>query len=283
MTGRIDAHHHIWRIARGDYGWLTPDLAAIYRDFTMEDLEPTLDRHQIQRTILVQAAASEAETEVLLAQAAASARVCGVVGWIDFDADDAERRLEAVAVDPLLVGLRPMVQDLPDDDWLLRRSLSPVFCAMAQMGLAFDALALPRHLSRVTEIAKRHPDVTIVLDHLAKPRIARGELDPWRADLLALAACPNVFCKLSGMATEAAADWTVNDLRPYADHALSCFGADRILWGSDWPVVDLAGGYDRWWTATNALLASLSAEERAAILGGNAARAYLKGRGKTGC
>ncbi len=280
MTRRIDAHHHLWRLDRGDYGWLTPDLAAIHRDFSMADLTPILDRHKVDATILVQAAPTEAETAFLLAQAEASPRIAGVVGWIDFDAPDAVARIEAVAENPLLVGLRPMVQDIADDDWLLGASLGPALRAMTRLNLVFDALALPRHLPHVAQVARRHPDLQIVLDHLGKPKIATREFHPWRADILDLAALPNVACKLSGMATEAAAGWRIDDLRPVADHILSCFGPARVMWGSDWPVVDLAGGYDRWVEASLDLLASHPADARDQIMGGVAERIYLSKRGQ---
>lgn len=280
---RIDAHHHVWRLERGDYGWLTPALGPIHRDFAPTDLAPLLTARGIGATILVQAAPTEAETRFLLDTAAATPFVAGVVGWTDLAAPDAPARVAALADDPLLVGLRPMVQDIPDDDWLLRPDLAPGFCAMARHGLVLDALVLPRHLPRLHVIAARHPDLAIVVDHLAKPPVREGGLAPWRSDLAALAALPNLWCKLSGLATEAAPDWQAADLAPYAAAALALFGPPRLLWGSDWPVVELAGGYDRWWAATEALLSDLTEAERGAVLGGNAARLYLsRGRGRRG-
>jgi L-fuconolactonase len=144
----------------------------------------------------------------------------------------------------------------------------------------FDALVFPRHLSRLVVVADRHPELSIVVDHGAKPFIREGFLDPWRADMAAVAARPNTVCKLSGLVTEARPDWTIEDLRPYVDHLLEVFGPERLLWGSDWPVVNLAGGYDLWRETTLRLLASLSEPERAAVLGGNAARIYLAARGR---
>jgi L-fuconolactonase len=173
-----------------------------------------------------------------------------------------------------------MVQDIPDDDWLLGQDVTPALRALVRHTLVFDALVLPRHLSRVLVVADRHPDLTIVVDHGAKPEISAGRLDPWRADIAAAAARPNIVCKLSGLVTEAAADWTVADLRPYVDHLLATFGPGRLLWGSDWPVVNLAGGYDRWREATAALLSPWSEADRAAVLGGNAKRIYLGARGR---
>ncbi len=279
MSLRVDAHHHVWQLARGDYGWLTPKLAPIYRDFTLDDLSPFLARHGIGRTILVQAAPTEAETAFLLGVAASSACVAGVVGWTEFASPDSAARIATLAADPLLVGLRPMVQDIADD-WLLRPDLAPAFGAMARHGLVLDALALPRHLTRVRRLGELHPDLVIVLDHLGKPRVALGELDPWRADLASLAARPNTYCKLSGLVTEARPDWRPEHLSPYVDHMLACFGPERVMWGSDWPVVDLAGGYDRWRETAESLLLDAPPEARQAVFGGTAERVYLS-RGRT--
>jgi L-fuconolactonase len=276
-TESIDAHQHFWRLARGDYGWLTPALAPIHRDFLPADLAPILAGHGIARTIVVQAAPTVAETRFLLDIARAAPFVAGVVGWVDFAARDAPDVIDRLAADPLLVGLRPMVQDIADDDWLAAPALAPAFDAMVTHRLVFDALVLPRHLPRLAKVVTRHPALAVVIDHAAKPSIrdgARG-LDPWRGALADLAAAPSVACKLSGLVTEAAPDWNVDTLRPFIAHVLDAFSPSRVLWGSDWPVVVLAGGYDRWRAATLALLADLAAPERAAILGSNAARTYL--------
>jgi len=272
---RIDAHQHVWRLARGDYGWLTPELAPIYRDFSIDDLRPHLVAAGIDGTILVQAAPTEAETEFLLGAAGESVGVAkGVVGWIDFEARDAPRRLERLARNPLLRGVRPMMQDIPDTDWMLNALSEPAFRAVVDLGLCFDALVQPRHLGNLRRLLDRYPGLKLVVDHAAKPRIGAGEREPWAADMRAIAGETAAWCKLSGLVTEAGAAWTATDLRPYTDHLLDCFGADRLIWGSDWPVVERAGGYDRWWTATAALLRSLDAASRERVLGGNAARFY---------
>ena len=277
---RIDAHHHLWRLARGDYGWLTPALAPIYRDFELSDLAPLLGAAQIDATILVQAAPTEAETMFLLDIAEAADVVRGVVGWVDFDATDAVARIDVLAVRNVLAGLRPMVQDIGDDDWLLRPALAPKLAAMVKHDLVFDALVLPRHVRRLLRIVDEHPGLQFVLDHCAKPRLAVRDIDDWKADVALLAQRPNIVCKLSGLVTEAAPDWQVADLREAVDHVLTHFGPQRLLWGSDWPVVNLAGGYERWFAAAEQLLAGLSADDRAAIFGGTAARTYLARRGK---
>ena len=277
---RIDAHHHLWTLARGDYGWLTPALAPIYRDFSLSDLAPHLARSGIEGTILVQAAPTEAETMFMLGLTETAEVVRGVVGWIDFDADDAAARIDALAAERLLVGLRPMVQDMADDDWLLRPGLAPLLTSMTRHGLVFDALVLPRHLPRLLEVIDRHDDLQFVLDHCAKPHLADGDITQWKQHIAEIATRPNIVCKLSGLATEARADWRIADLRLTVDHVRECFGPQRLLWGSDWPVVNLAGGYDRWFGATESLLADLSPAERADVFGGNAGRIYLAKRGR---
>ncbi len=274
----IDAHQHFWRVDRGDYGWLKPALEPIYRDFMPEDLAPLLAACDIGQTILVQAAPTVAETKFLLDIAARTPFVAGVVGWVDFDGPDAPDAIARLATDPTLVGLRPMVQDIADDDWLLRPSLAPAFRALIAHGLVFDALVLPRHLSRVAHVLDRHPDLRVVIDHAAKPAIREGPsaVAPWRDELAAVASSPRVHCKLSGMVTEARRDWTLDSLRPFAETVLGTFGTERVLWGSDWPVVNLAGGYDRWRATSLALLAQLPATAQAGVLGGNAQRVYLE-------
>ncbi len=277
---QIDAHQHFWRLDRGDYSWLTPEAGPIFRDFLPRDLEPLLARHSIGATILVQAAPTVAETEFLLSLAASTPFVAGVVGWVDLAAPDAALEIARLAADPLLVGLRPMVQDIADNEWLLLPCLQPAIAAMADHGLVFDALVLPRHLPRLLAFLERYPELRVVLDHGAKPQLREARLDPWRADIAAVAARPATWCKLSGLATEAGAGWTLGDLRPSAAHLLAVFGPERLLWGSDWPVVELAGGYDAWRVATADLLAPLPEAERQAVLGGNAGRAYLGRRGR---
>jgi L-fuconolactonase len=277
---RIDAHHHLWTLARGDYRWLTPKLAPIYRDFAVTDLAPLVSAAGIDGTILVQAAPTEAETMFLLDITDGAELVRGVVGWTDFDAEDAAARIEALAGRTHLVGLRPMVQDIADDDWLLKPGLTAGLAAMAKQNLIFDALVLPRHLPRLWRVVDLHPDLQFVLDHCAKPSLATGDIAAWKDDIAKLARRPNIVCKLSGLATEAAPGWQVADMRPALDHVLANFGPERLLWGSDWPVVNLAGGYAKWLAAAETLLADLSDDERAGIFGLNAARIYLSNRGR---
>ncbi|MEJ8812549.1 amidohydrolase family protein [Variovorax ureilyticus] len=275
--GRIDAHQHYWSLAHHDYGWLqdTPELHAIHRDFAPEDLAPLLDDADIDATVLVQAAPSEAETARLLGIAADPAsRVRAVVGWTDLAADDAPRRISRLAQEPLIKGLRPMLQDLPDPEWILDARLEPAIRTMTELGLCLDLLIKPHQIDAATKFALRHPLLPMVIDHGAKPDIAHGRFEPWASQIAILAQCTRVSCKLSGLATEAGADWDAAALRPYVDHLIDRFGPLRLMWGSDWPVLNLAGTYGRWQAASLELLAGLSPLEQEQILGTNAATFY---------
>jgi L-fuconolactonase len=276
----VDSHQHYWRITRGDYGWLTPRLQPIFRDFMPADMAPLLAAAGVSRTIAVQAAPSEAETDFLLGLARDEPSIAGVVGWTDFDSPNAARRIAAMAQDPLLVGLRPMIHDIADPDWMLSAAVGEALAAMQRAGLVFDALVRPAHLARLRALAVRHPELTIVIDHCAKPAIRDGAMQPWAADMAALAGRQNVAVKLSGLATEAGEGWTASELAPYVVHVLKVFGPDRLLWGSDWPVLGLAGDYAGWMAATARLLEQLTAEARAGVMGANAIRIYLTTRGR---
>lgn len=251
-----------------------PELAPLRRDFEAPDLAEQLTEHAIDRTILVQAAPSLAETEHLLSIARETAFVAGVVGWINFEDIDALTHLERLAADPYFCGVRPMLQDIHDTDWILDPAHEAILQRLVDLGLCFDALVQPRHLEVVRTLATRYPNLTIVIDHAAKPRIAEAAFEDWQSAMTKLSQCPRITCKLSGLATEATSDWRIEDLRPYVAHLLTVFGSDHLLWGSDWPLVKLAGGYDAWWQATQALLAPLSEPEREAVLGITAARVY---------
>jgi L-fuconolactonase len=272
---RIDSHHHVWRIARGDYGWLTPRLGELYRDYTLDDLAPLREASAVGATVLVQAAPTVAETEFLLSVAHASGGlVKGVVGWVDLAAADAVPTLTRLARDPLLKSVRPMLQDLDDPAWIIRPDVLRALAALRRLSLRLDALVTPIQLPALVEMLERVRDLPVVLDHGGKPPIAAGGWEPWASLVAACAKHSRVRCKLSGLATEAGANWTIDTLRPYVNHLIDCFGAERIMWGSDWPVVERAGGYRRWVAATVALLASRSDAERAAIWSTTARRFY---------
>jgi L-fuconolactonase len=274
---RVDAHHHVWRLDRGDYGWLqpTPRLAPICHDCGLDELWPSLNAAGIDATVLVQAAPTVAETRFLLDVARAShGLVRGVVGWVDLAAPDASATLAALAAEPLLKGIRPMLQDLDDPAWILRTDVQPALAALGPLQLRLDALVTPRHLRPLLSMLERHRDLAVVVDHCAKPNIAAGGWQPWADDLAAIAANTAATCKLSGLVTEAGDRASISTLRRYVDHVLECFGSERVLWGSDWPVVTLAATYAGWVAATEALLGGISETERQAIWGGNARRFY---------
>jgi L-fuconolactonase len=269
----VDSHQHFWRLDRGDYGWLTPTLQPIYRDFLPEDLAPAIARAGIGQTLLVQAAPTVAETRYLLSLAREHSFVAGVVGWADFGAADAPDVIADLAGDAQLLGLRPMIQDIADPEWMLREDLAPAFEAMIDHGLVFDALVLPRHLHALLELVSRYPDLVMVLDHGAKPPIASGDIADWKRDISMLARETPIVCKLSGLVTEArSADAAV--LRDGVEHLLAQFGPRRLMWGSDWPVCELVCSYDDWRATTETLLASLAEDERESIYSGVARSTY---------
>ena len=270
----IDAPQHFWDPARGDYFWLTPDLAALNRPFGPADLAPLLAEHGVAGTILVQAAPTVAETDYMLAIAAVTPSVLGVVGWVDFENPAHRAHLDRFAAHPKFKGLRPMIQDIADPDWMLRRDLDWAFAAMVECDLVFDALTHPKHLPNLLTLLKRHPALRSVIDHASKPAIARGEFQPWARDMARLAAETQAFVKFSGLVTEAGADWRIDALAPFAAHLLATFGPRRMVFGSDWPVCTLAASYGAWFKAASDLTAHLSAAESAAIFGANAARLY---------
>ncbi len=270
----IDAHQHFWRPDRGDYGWMEGADPIIRRDYLPDDLAPVLRRFGVSGTVLVQAAPTLAETEFMLGLADEHAFILGVVGWLDFEAENFPADLARLKMRPKLAGLRPMLQDLDDDQWILRPAVLDALARLADDGIAFDILALPRHLPFVAEALERTPGLRAVVDHLAKPPVASGVMEPWKTNISRLAAMPNVYCKLSGLISEASHDaWSVSDLVSYVDHAAAAFGADRLMWGSDWPVCRLAGEYGDVLTAA---MLSLPPAMRAdpGIFGANAQRFY---------
>ncbi|TMR21849.1 amidohydrolase [Nonomuraea turkmeniaca] len=271
---RIDAHHHVWDLSVRPQTWLDPEpMAPVRRTFTLDDLAAPAAAAGVTRTVLVQVLPDLDETREFLALAAASDLVAGVVGWIDLKAPDAADTLAALPGG--LVGVRHGVQSEADPEWLNRPDVRRGLAAVQAAGLAYDLLTLPHQLPAAIDTVRAMPGLTFVLDHLSKPPIAAGELEPWRSRIMELAAHPNVYCKLSGMVTEA--DWTawrVSDLRPYAEVVLEAFGPDRVMFGSDWPVCLLAAEYRRVAQAADELCAGLSEGERAEVFAGTARRAY---------
>jgi L-fuconolactonase len=271
---RVDAHQHFWRIARGDYGWMDASeaVAPIRRDILPADIEAHLKRWRIDRTVLVQAAPTVFETEYMLGLADATPFIGKVVGWVDFEKAEDRRHLERFAKHPKFAGVRPMIQDIADPDWMHRPDVQWGYDAIVDLDLTFDALGFPLHIGNFQRLFDRYPKMRIVIDHSMKPVIREGRFDDWAAGMEKIARTTPVFCKLSGLATEAASGWTEEDLRPYAAHVLSAFGPERVMWGSDWPVLELAGTYDGWRTIAEKIVGGGPARDQ--VFGGTAERFY---------
>ncbi|MEV0823205.1 amidohydrolase family protein [Nonomuraea rubra] len=274
---RIDAHHHVWDLSARPHAWLDPaGMAPVRRTFTLDDLVEQATASGVTGTVLVQVLPDLDETRDFLTLAAESSLVSGVVGWIDLTEPGAADTLAALPEG--LVGVRHGVQSEADPAWLNRPDVRRGLAAVAASGLAYDLLTLPHQLPAAIDTVSALPELTFVLDHLSKPPIASGELEPWRSRIVELAARPNVFCKLSGMVTEADwGSWRTSDLRPYAETVLEAFGPERVMFGSDWPVCLLAAGYDQVVSAADELVAGLSESEREVVFAGTARRAYRLG------
>jgi L-fuconolactonase len=277
MSQVIDAHQHFLEPERVDYPWMTDELGAIRRRFGPADLTPSLATSHVDRTVVVQAATSLAETREALATAAITPFIAGVVGWVDLTDPAVSATIDELRAGPggdRLVGIRHPVHDEPDPEWLLRPEVRRGLAAVGDAGLAYDLLVRSREMAAAVVTVQAFPGILFVVDHLGKPPISTGRLEPWATQLTTLAS-PNVCCKLSGLVTEAAwGAWEVSDLRPYVDHALEVFGPDRMLFGSDWPLCLLSASYETVATTARTLTAGLSAAERAAVFGGTAARVY---------
>ena len=273
---RIDSHQHFWRYSPAEYGWMDDRMTRIRRDFLPEDLAPLLAACGLDGAVAVQARSSLEETRFLLELARAHDCVKGVVGWADLRAEDLDDVLDELCQEPLLRGLRHVVQDEPDDGFLRREDFQAGARKLAARGLAYDILIYPRQLDAAVAFATALPDQPLVLDHLAKPDIAGARTDNWRGGFRGLAALDHVLCKVSGMVTEAKWNaWQPDDFRAYMDEALDAFGIDRLMFGSDWPVALLAAdGYQSVYQLVADWAAALSEDEQAKLFGGNAARFY---------
>jgi L-fuconolactonase len=289
--GRVDAHQHFWRPARGDYDWLdatNPALAPLVRDFEPQDLAPLRRAHGIGRTVVVQAAATMEETEHLLALADGHPEIAGVVGWIDLSDPDRLPVLERWAKHRAFKGVRPMLQDLPDPQWIAHGPHPSMVEALIHQGLRLDALVKPPHLAPLIRFVERWPDLKVVIDHAAKPVLREGwQADwvaPWRSGMAALAAHPQVCCKFSGLLTEADASQITSPeaaaglIAPVWDELLQRFGPARLMWGSDWPVLNLVSDYGRWADIAGRFIDLLALADRQAVWGGTAERFYALDR-----
>ncbi len=284
MPHQIDAHCHLWTVSRGDYGWLDPQNAAlkpIARDFGFDDLVAADGRQEPCKRVLVQAAPTVAETEFLLGLAARHPDIAAVVGWVDLSGKDAAQTLSHLAANPAFKGVHPMLQDISDLDWITTQPRRDALAALVDHKLTFDALVLPQHLQALHRFANANPDLPIVIDHAAKPALAADRSDPrhkmWRDGMARLAQDTPACCKLSGLLTELAPEQRAqarDHLAPIVADLLEWFGPDRLMWGSDWPVVNLAADYDVWRLLTAELLVDVDANGRAQIYAGTARRFY---------
>lgn len=270
---RIDAHQHFWQWSKG---WFSRPEPVLSRDYMPKDFEEILQTHGIDKTIVVQTSPTVEETDFLLELAKSSSFIGGVVGWLDLESPDFPHELERYRQKQHFVAIRPMLETLPEDDWILRPRVMESLALIAQSGLGFEFLTFTRHLPYVLQVLERIPQLRAVIDHLSKPEMRAGKVQPWRDMMRDVARQPNVCCKLSGMVTEADANhWTCEQLRPYADHVLEQFGADRVMFGSDWPVCLLATGYEEVIEMTQDFVRTrLGNTALDAVFGGNAARFY---------
>jgi L-fuconolactonase len=274
----IDAHQHFWRYDPAEYGWIDDSMAALRRNFLPADLQPELARAGFDTCIAVQARQSLEETRWLLELADGNPFIAGVVGWVDLQVEDVREQLEAFAHCPKLVGVRHIVQAEADDRFLLKPSFCRGVSMLEDVELAYDILIYPRHLGAAAEFVSRFRRQRFVLDHMGKPDIRQGGIDEWERGIRALAEFPHVFCKVSGLITEADwGRWTERDLRPYLDVAFDAFGATRLMAGSDWPVCTVAGDYSRTMAVLTHYLSDRPERERAGVMGGNAMHFYKTG------
>lgn len=275
MTPRIDSHQHFWRYNPEDYGWMAGDRSPLQVDYMPPDMQALLAASGIDGTVAVQARQVVRETEFLLALADQYDLIRGVVGWVDMRADDVEAQLERFADHPRMVGVRHIVHDEADDRFMLGGNFLRGLAALKGHHLRYDLLLYPRHIPVAIEVVKHFPEQAFVLDHIAKPFIKDGIVGAWEDDIRILASFDNVWCKVSGMVTEAAwKTWTQDDFAPYLDIVFDCFGVERLMFGSDWPVCTLSGSYSQVVGIVENYIAALSAEEQAAIMGGNATAFY---------
>jgi L-fuconolactonase len=272
---RIDAHQHFWKYSPADYAWISDEMAALKQDFRPEDLQPLILANGFDGSIAVQACQNLEETQWLLSLAGESDLIKGVVGWVDLCAPDLPATLESLASQPKLVGVRHVVQGEPDDQFMLRNDFQRGIASLAGFGLAYDLLLYPRHLPVAVKLVRRFPGQPFVLDHIAKPMIADGLLEPWASEIRELARYENVCCKLSGMVTESRwKQWKPEDFRPYLDVVFEAFGPDRLMIGSDWPVCTLSATYALTIAIVNDFIRQLEPALQEQIMGGTCASFY---------
>lgn len=269
---RIDAHQHYWKLSRGDYSWITEELTILRRDYLPEHLQPHLHQQQIDKTIVVQAAPTLAETEFLLSLSEKDDSIAGVVGWLDLESSDYKAQFDRLRRHPRFVGFRIMIQDMEDPAVLLKSWYIEALRYFAELDVPVDLLLRADQLTWLLAVMEQVPNVRGVIDHLAKPNIAKAEWEPWKSQMSQLASYPSLYCKLSGMVTEADHQhWKAEELIRYIDHILQEFGPERVMYGSDWPVCLLAASYEEVIAVLEAAIAKqLTTAEKEQLFGGNA-------------
>ncbi|WP_147106987.1 amidohydrolase [Tateyamaria sp. syn59] len=276
---KIDAHHHLWQPARGDYDWMPKDNPVLNRVYAPGDLAPLLRQHAIDGTVLVQAAATVEETEYMLGLADATPWIKGVVGWVNFEDAGHLHHLKRLAAHPKFCGVRPMIQDIPDVNWMLRDDVQWAYGALVDLDLTFDALGFPQHISNFLSVAKRYPGLRVVYDHCMKPQIrdqqaGQDAFTQWADGMTQLAQETDGCVKFSALVTEADDGWSIEDIRPFARHILDAFGPGRVMWGSDWPVCRLRSEYGDWHDMAGVLTDHLSDADQTKIFCETAIRFY---------
>ena len=273
----IDSHQHFWDPSRGDYHWMPKDNPILNRKYEVKDLSEVSESIDLHKTILVQAAATNAETEYMLHIAESSNLVCGVVGWVNFEDKNQLNQLKIFSKHPKFIGVRPMIQDIPDENWVLNKNFDIFFKSIIDLDLSFDALGFPIHLENFYIIASKYPTLRFVIDHLMKPKICNNKKEEfihWQKGMCKLSKLDNVYCKFSGMVTEACENWNEQDLKPYVDEILKLFTNKKIMWGSDWPVCNLRTNYLGWYNAAINLTNELSLAEKQNIFYNNSKNFY---------
>ncbi len=272
----IDSHQHFWKLSRNDYKWLTEDLPELYRDYMPNDLYPILNEHQIEKTIVVQAAPTINETLFLLDLFEEHEWIAGVVGWLDLTEVNFKQHLEELLQHPGFVGVRPMLQELNEDDWILRKDVLKNIELLVQYDVPLDLLIKPRHFPYILELLKTFPQLRVVVNHIAKPNIAKQQIDGWKEAMGEIAMYPNAMCKLSGLVTEAThKNWAIEEFQPFINHVVNVFGTNRVMFGSDWPVCNLSGTYNDVLTILmENLPTNLLGKDLEMIFGENAKRFY---------
>lgn len=270
----IDCHQHFWRLNRGDYDWLNAGLGKLYKDYEPEDLEPILEKANIKKTILIQAAPTNEETKFMLSLADKHPFIAGVIGWVDLESAFASKEITLLSKHSKFKGVRPMIQNIRDTNWIAKPVLSPAINTLITNGLRFEALVLTQHLDSLISMIERNPKLPVAINHAAKPPTALNELSTWKKKIKHLANKSNTYCKLSGLISENRDQVNIREIRLIFEHLLDCFGPDRIMWGSDWPVVRLRAEYSDWLSITQQLLNDLPSSIQNKIMNDNAKNFY---------